>query len=301
MNVICCQLDIAWEDRQANYSKVNALLERVDIAAGDMIVLPEMFSTGFTMNVAAAVKVPPQSAEGFLRDTARRTGAFVLGGVVNTVTVNTGTDVLSPSVNSGTDVLSPSGEKLAVRNRGYNTSVPESLPESPEYRGMNQALAFNPDGKQVCGYTKMRLFTPAGESDYYDRGRDVEVFDWSGVKASPFICYDLRFPELFRLSAGRGAELFAVIANWPKCRHEHFLALLKARAIENQAYVVGVNRCGNDERHSYAGGSVIFDPHGNTLTQAGDDECTIISPIDPDSLRSYRRDFPTLNDMTESI
>ena len=290
MNVICCQLDIAWEDRPANYSKVNALLERVDISAGDLIILPEMFSTGFTMNVHGAVKVPPQSAEDFLHDTARRTKAFLLGGVANTA--NTGTDVLYQD-------MQDTGRDTGT-NRGYNTSVPV-YPSVPVYRGRNQAVAFNPNGERVCGYTKMRLFTPAGESEHYDRGLDVEVFDWSGMKASPLICYDLRFPELFRLAAGRGAELFAVIANWPKCRHEHFLALLKARAIENQAYVVGVNRCGSDERHSYAGGSIIFDPYGTPLAQAADNECTIISPIDPNSLRSYRRDFPTLIDMTKSV
>jgi predicted amidohydrolase len=114
---------------------------------------------------------------------------------------------------------------------------------------------------------------------------------------SPFICYDLRFPEAFRGAVRRGARAFVVIANWPAERHEHWDLLLRARAIENQAFVVGVNRCGSDPRHAYAGGSMIVDPQGGILARAGGEECVISADLDAASLMEYRERFPALGDM----
>src|SRR5690606_6307419 len=114
---------------------------------------------------------------------------------------------------------------------------------------------------------------------------------------SPLICYDLRFPEAFRLATKQGAEMFVVIANWPTARVEHWLTLLKARAIENQAYVIGCNRVGRDPKVVYPGRSVIIDPRGNVLADAGGDPGVISSSIDAAALREYRKTFPALNDI----
>jgi omega-amidase len=94
-----------------------------------------------------------------------------------------------------------------------------------------------------------------------------------------------------------GAQLFAVIANWPVTRIQHWITLLQARAIENQAYVAGVNRCGSDPKYSYNGRSVIVDPHGNILADAGDSERVISADIDPKVVLQWREDFPALRDM----
>ena len=94
-----------------------------------------------------------------------------------------------------------------------------------------------------------------------------------------------------------GAELFVVIANWPKPRIEHWVTLLRARAIENQAYVAGVNRCGNDPKLEYTGRSIIVDPHGNILADAGSDERVISADIDLPALREYRGRFHVLQDV----
>jgi predicted amidohydrolase len=119
------------------------------------------------------------------------------------------------------------------------------------------------------------------------------------MRVCPFICYDLRFPELFRQGARHGAELFVVIANWPSMREDHWVTLLRARAIENQAYVAAANRCGKDPWLPYPGRSLIVDPHGAVLIDAGPAETAISADIDPANVRSWRNEFPILRDMRE--
>jgi len=123
------------------------------------------------------------------------------------------------------------------------------------------------------------------------------MFAWQSFQVAPFICYDLRFPELFRASARRGAQLFAVIANWPLTRAQHWITLLQARAIENQAYVAGVNRCGRDPKLGYNGRSLIISPQGDILADAEDKECVISAELDLAGLLAWREKFPALQDM----
>jgi predicted amidohydrolase len=112
-----------------------------------------------------------------------------------------------------------------------------------------------------------------------------------------FVCYDLRFPEVFRMAALQGTELMIVIANWPEVRIQHWITLLQARAIENQAYVVGVNRAGRDPRLFHPGRSMIIDPHGTILVDAGEGESIATSDIDLEVVRDWRRSFPALRDI----
>jgi omega-amidase len=115
---------------------------------------------------------------------------------------------------------------------------------------------------------------------------------------SPFVCYDLRFPELFRDAARKSRpELFVVIANFPKKRIQHWTRLLQARAIENQAYVMGVNRIGTDPYYEYSGDSIIVDPDGEILANAGSEERYISAELDLAKLTKYRSGLPFLNDM----
>jgi len=114
---------------------------------------------------------------------------------------------------------------------------------------------------------------------------------------APFICYDLRFPELFRMAVRQGAQLYVVIANWPASRVHHWVTLLQARAIENQAYVVGVNRCGSDPKVAYAGRSLVVSPRGVILADAGGGERVLSAELDLAALQAYRAEFPVLQDM----
>ncbi len=254
MKLICCQFDIAWENKAANFKKVRALLGGTHVPKRSLVLLPEMFSTGFSMNVTETNEDARAEAESFLSELARDLEAFVLGGVVRT---------------------------------------------APTGKGLNQAVAFSPAGEEIGRYTKMQPFTLGTEAEHYEAGHAGIAFDWEGAIVAPFICYDLRFPELFRRAVPAGAEIFPVIANWPVARIQHWITLLQARAIENQAFVAGVNRCGNDPKLSYNGRSLIIDPHGNILADAGEREGVISANVDLAALRQWRKDFPALRDMRE--
>lgn len=166
----------------------------------------------------------------------------------------------------------------------------------------NKALVFSPEGKLIAFYAKMRPFSPGKEQDHYTAGVRPTVFEWEGVRVSPFICYDLRFPELFRQAVSLARpELFVVIASWPEKRSQHWLPMLQARAIENQAYVVAVNRIGHDPNYSYAGRSVIIDPHGTVLADAAFRETCISASLDVATLKQYREGLPFLDDLKNLV
>jgi predicted amidohydrolase len=153
----------------------------------------------------------------------------------------------------------------------------------------------------VAKYRKMHPFSLGGENEHYAAGQDPVIFDWNGVKVCPLVCYDLRFPEIFRTAVVRGAEVFVVIANWPRARQRHWEILLKARAVENQAYLVGINRVGRDPNLKYRGGSLIVDPRGEVIAEGMEREVVIRAEIDPADLRDYRRRFPALRDMNRAF
>ena len=250
-NVYAVQLEIVWENKPANFSRVRALLERAQPAPGSLIVLPEMFATGFSMNVAAIKEGAERGSEAFLREIARTFNATVIGGVVN---------------------LDGNG------------------------RGLNQALAIAPDGRELVRFDKIHPFSLAKEDQHFAAGQKVSLFEWAGLSICPAVCYDLRFPEQFRQGARQGAEVFVVIANWPVKREAQWLTLLAARAIENQAYVIGVNRCGKDPYHTYSGRTVIIDPHGEIVADAGNEEGIAVAEIDASVITNWRVHFPALRD-----
>lgn len=252
MRIHAIQPDIAWEDPQRTFDHVRALLNNTTIEPGSLLVLPEMFSTGFSMNVARIAEGDSRPGERFLRELAMAHRSVALGGVVN---------------------LASNG------------------------RGRNQALAFDAQGREIVRYDKVHPFSYGQEAGHYDGGGQVMAFQHAGWRIAPAVCYDLRFPELFRLASGSGAQLMVVIANWPASRIDHWAALLRARAIENQAYVVGVNRVGSDPNAAYDGQSAILDPKGRPLAQAGDQATVLSATLDMESLLAYRAKFPALADM----
>lgn len=162
----------------------------------------------------------------------------------------------------------------------------------------NKALTFGPDGQLLAFYAKMRPFSPGGESEHYTAGEHPIAFRCGELTVSPFICYDLRFPELFRQSAAaHRPELFVVIANWPEKRISHWIRLLQARAIENQAYVLAANRIGRDPYYAYTGRSIIVDFNGEIGADAGAHEGRIQARLDLEALRKYRQGLPFLDDL----
>lgn len=253
------QLDIAWEDKAANHRAVNALLAGARTEPGDLIVLPEMFDTGFSLRVERTADDDGVSSA-FLGALASRLRSFVLA-------------------------------SITARHEG----------------GMarNRALVFAPDGSLVVRYDKMHPFTFGREGERFGRGDEAVTFAWesgrSGLRVCPTVCYDLRFPELFRRGLSLGAEAFIVVANWPAERAAHWRALLVARAIENQAFVLGVNRCGNDPHLRYAGGSIAIDPRGRVLCEAGEVPTVLTLPLDRRSVDEWRASFPAWRDQHPAL
>ena len=161
----------------------------------------------------------------------------------------------------------------------------------------NLAILLDEQGTISGAYQKNQPFSFGGEHEHYQAGEDIAIFEIDGAKVAPFICYDLRFPELFRRAVQKGAEVFAVIANWPEKRARHWSTLLRARAIENQAAVIGVNRCGEDPSHQYSGDSAILDAMGDSLAEAENEPVALHATIDLEALRTWRQRFPALKDM----
>jgi predicted amidohydrolase len=224
--------------------------------AGALVVLPEMFASGFSMNVARIAQEPSGELSRGLAQMAKDRGIWIVAGVV------------------GRDSAG---------------------------RGRNLARVYSPQGTLVAEYQKMHPFSFSGEHEHYSPGEGPITFAWGEFSVAPFVCYDLRFPEVFRLGVRRGANLLVVIANWPAARQAHWLTLLSARAIENQAYVVGVNRVGRDPKATYAGRSQIIDPRGTVLADGGEEPGVISAEVDPQTVAAYRREFPALADIRLNV
>ncbi|MBG89621.1 MAG: amidohydrolase [Verrucomicrobiales bacterium] len=255
MKVYSVQFDIVWENQPANFAKIESMLEAAQPDRNSLVLLPEMFACGFTMNVEQAVEEKGNQRE-FIRRIAKEHDVYVVGGVV------------APG---------------------------------PDGKGQNQSVAHSPAGDEIACYTKMQPFNVRGEGDAYPAGNEPVTFDWCGVTVAPFICYDLRFPEVFRLIAQSNVELITVMASWPDKRILHWVRLLQARAIENQCHIVASNRCGTDPHLNYNGRSLIADFNGEILADAGDREEVLSVDLDFELLREYRAGLPFLKDMRQDL
>lgn len=169
----------------------------------------------------------------------------------------------------------------------------------------NAASVIDARGEVLGTYRKMHLFSPGREHLHFAPGRSIAVIPVQSEgrtwQVCPLICYDLRFPELFRLAALAGAELFVLGASWPVARAAHWRALAIARAIENQAFVVACNRIGNDPHSEYSGGSIIVGPDGAVLAEAGNEPCVLQADADHAAIVRWRDRFPALRDARRAL
>lgn len=251
------QLDIAWEDRAANFRRVTDLISTAGISDGDLIVLPEMFDSGFSLNTEITADTRGETAA-FLSNLAKDSRA---------------------TVHAGTTAIGPDG------------------------RGRNRARTFGPRGEAISDYDKMHPFTYGREGERFSRGDRVHVWELpsTGNLVCSTVCYDLRFPELFRTGLTLGASIFTVVANWPAGRREHWRALCIARAIENQAVVLGVNRCGRDPHLTYLGGSLAVDAQGHVLAEGDEREQVLSFELDLPRIARWRQEFPAWRDQHPSL
>jgi omega-amidase len=248
LKVTLIQADLAWEDGAANREALWDMIDAID-APGDLIVLPEMFATGFSMSPRDLAEPMTGESVRWLHQVAKMKKAAVTG----------------------------------------------SLMIEEERRYYNRLFWVTPDGGQLT-YDKKHLFTYAGEDNVYthgDRHLQVALKDW---QIRPMICYDLRFPVWTR-NREPYYDLAIFVANWPARRADHWRSLLKARAIENQSYVIGVNRVGQDGNgHDYCGDSLAIDPFGRILFHRAIEPCVHTLTLADDLMAQYRGEFPVLSD-----
>ena len=188
----------------------------------------------------------------------------------------------------------PTEAFLRERAASLGLHVLAGVAELAEPLPANRALLVSPDGS-VCRYTKIHPFSFAGEEQVMASGTGVFTFDVEGLRVTPLVCYDLRFPEPFRLAADE-TDLYAVLANWPERRRHHWSLLLRARAVENLAFVAGVNRVGDGDGLRYLGDSALVGPWGETIASASEQEALLVADVSPEAVAEARRRFPVLAD-----
>jgi len=257
LRVVALQADLAWQDPESNRTHfARLILETLQEQEADLVVLPEMFTTGFSMNVNGAEQLDD-------------------------------------------DGVGPSAKWMLQLAKLHGVALAGSVAASTAGgRAVNRLWFATPEG-DLHTYDKRHLFTLAGEHENYTAGRNRVEVHWRGWRILLQICYDLRFPGFVRNHGSQPYDLALYVANWPEPRREAWRILLQARAIENQSFVVGVNRSGSDANgHRYAGDSLVFDPSGKALADAGGDgqPTTLRATLAREDMLTFRRKLPFLND-----
>ena len=251
MKVAGVQHDIVWEDKEKNFTNLRPLISQAAEAGPDLIILTELFSTGFSMNTELISEGTDGPSISFLMNEAEKTGIPICGSV--------------PAMAKG-------------QTKPHNFLV----------------VAY-PDNSMES-YAKRHLFTFAKEDNHYVPGQETLTLNIAGTAVSFFICFDLRFAPVFWDLAPK-TDLYVVIANWPETRAHHWKSLLTARAIENQAYVMGVNRVGSGDGIRYSGDSRLIDPLGAEVVVANSSLTGIlVGEVSPSAVSEVRSQYPFLDD-----
>ena len=249
VNAAAIQFNVKPGDVDANLAYVREALKRAAARGAQLVLLPEMWSSGFDYKN--------------LNQLSLRTAAIV--------------------------------EELTALSRELRLVIIGSMPEPNKNKVFNTIYVV--DRGTIAGlYRKIHLFSLLGEDKAFSGGDNWLLADTSIGKVGVIICYDLRFPELSRRLAIEGAEIICIPAQWPKPRQEHWRTLLRARAIENQLFVVSCNACGVIGKLDFFGMSMIIDPKGEVLAEAGEEEREIFSTLDMQTISDWRSQIPCFND-----
>lgn len=249
LKITILQTNLIWEDKVANLKMLDQKLDQ--ISPCDLIVLPEMFTTGFSMNAIHLAEDMQGNSIQWMLQQAKKKQAVLTGSLI--------------------------------------------IKENEQF--FNRMLWVQPDGTLEY-YDKRHLFGMANESSTYTSGQKQKIVQYKNWRIALFICYDLRFPVWNRNS--NDYDLAIYVANWPAKRSAHWKALLKARAIENQAYVVAVNRVGEDANgFEHSGDSSVIDPAGQLLYQKAWDEESYSCVLHKKTLKEIREKLPFLADRDE--
>jgi omega-amidase len=248
LNITLIQTTLFWNDPDANLKMFDQKIKAIPDDT-DLVVLPEMFTTGFSMNAEPLAQDMNGEAVSWLVKKANQKNADIIGSMI-------------------------------IKDQG---------------KFYNRLIWAKPSGTILC-YDKKHLFRYAGEEKVFTPGTERITVDLFGWKICPFICYDLRFP-LWTRNFNNQFDVAVFIANWPQKRAPHWNALLKARAIENQCYVVAVNIVGTDGNGlAYHGDSCLIDPLGNDLVEKNNRETVYNAELTYETLTDYRKTFPAWMD-----
>jgi omega-amidase len=251
MRVALVQMDLCLGQPRRNRERA-ANLVRQAAAGADVVLLPELWTTGYVLpelagNLADRDGLPTGP---FLSALAQEAGVYLVG----------------------------------------------SVADEENGRVYNRATVYGPDGRLLGRYDKVHLVPMMNEPQYLAAGDRLVSVDMGGVSVGLAICYDLRFPELFRHLALRGVQVMIIPAEWPAERLHHWRTLLMARAIENQCFVLGCNRVGRDHANAFAGHSMVVDPWGQVLAEAGDTETLLYAVLDLSQVAAVRSQVPVFRD-----
>lgn len=262
MRVALGQLDMIWENKELSILRGEKMIQEAAQAQADVIVFPEMSFTGFSMNLDRIGEPVGQSETvGKMSALARR---------------------YQIAIGFGWAALPQATDRINEKSLGSN-----------------RFTLLDGNGEIVTEYSKIHPFTYGGESERYAKGEQIVSVPFLGRNVSLFICYDLRFPELFQI-ASQESDIIFVIANWPEIRSAHWQTLLRARAIETQSYLVGVNCYGSRDGDSYSGDSMAVDSIGNILGILSGREGVLICDLDDRAWR-LRQKFSTRTDRQEEL
>ena len=248
LKIALIQSDLTWESPTKNRQNFTKKIEDISEAI-DIIMLPEMFTTGFTMNAKFVAETMGGNTVLWMKEMALKANAAIVGSVV-----------------------------ISEKNNFYN-----------------RLLFVEPSG-HVTFYDKRHTFTLVGEDKVYSSGKEKVIVHYKGWKIRPLICYDLRFPVWSRNTEDYDVLLY--VANWPEPRVSAWDALLKARAIENMCYCVGVNRVGIDGVNSkYSGHSGVYDVLGNLMTgfEPNEEDVQVVN-LEKRHIEAYRNKLKFLDD-----
>jgi predicted amidohydrolase len=240
----------AWEDKQANKSKINQLVKNLS-STPEVLIFPELTLTGFTMRSKRFSEKTDGETIQFFFSLAEKCSSHVIYGFI----------------------------------------------EEEDGSFYNTLVHLTPRGKIACKYQKIHPFSFTGENRHYASGERQQVTTIKEFSIGLSICYDLRFPELYRYYAKSGVDIIIDIANWPVDRIEHWYTLLKARAIENQCYSIGVNRVGSGKSIKYPGWSSVFHPFGKELLCFKDKEGIKIITVNQTEVKRTKAKYPFINDI----
>jgi omega-amidase len=185
--------------------------------------------------------------------------------------------------------------------RKYKIAILGSVRLAAQPFPKNTAIAIGNDGAILTTYSKIHLFSHARENEFFTHGTDLGTFDLGPLSCGIAICYDLRFPELFRIYAQRGVQAVFIPAAWPENRIHHWELFIKARAAENQMYGIGVNTTGMTPVDHYSGASMTADPHGTIISRASEAEQLLFSDLDPAVITAARASFPLGRDRKDEL